>query len=200
MKRFANVDERALREPDLDGFKAAHRLLASNRNEALARFQELAEQGSMLSLLQLARAYSKDLRVEHSPARAEAYYRRAANLGSLYAYYALGRMFMAQNRVDEATSALSYASAKGYPPAIHYLAKMYLTGKGVGKNSVLGMQMLDRAKRRGSIGAKATLSGLMMRDSDHPWNVIKGIWTYLVVIGEIAVVVFTEGPSSEMLG
>lgn len=199
LTQIPNVDERALDEPDMEGFRIAHRLLSSNPKEALVKFRELAERGSMLSVVQLANAYWKGVGVECDITRAETYYRRAENMGSLYAYYALGRMLMSLNRTDEAISAFSYASAKGYPPAIHYLGRMYFMGKGVGKNPVLGRQMLERAARKGSLAAKVTLSGLLIRDTRHPWNIIRGLWTRFTAICEIFIVVLAQGPASERL-
>ncbi len=54
-------------------------------------------------------------------------------------------MLVTQNRMDEAITALFCVSDKAYTPTIHYLARMYLTGKGVGKKFVLGIKMFNRA-------------------------------------------------------
>ena len=57
---------------------------------------------------------------------------------------------------------MSFSAARGYAPALHDLAKLYLYGRGADKDQALGMRFLERTTEAGSIMAKRRLAGLML--------------------------------------
>jgi hypothetical protein len=199
MTRIPDADEMARDEPDAVRFRNAYARLKIDPEFAIGEFKDLANAGSLLSMLQLGDAYKLGIGVEANIGTAEQYYRRAADAGSLLAYYFLGRLRLRQKRFDEAFSAFNYASGKGYPPATHFLGRLYCWGIGVTKDTVRGEALLRRAAERGSAAAVLALSTSLLQNSTTGLRLVIGLWLRFIGLVYAIGALILEGPKSDRL-
>lgn len=197
--KLANLEEQALPEPDARQQRRASKALKSDTAAAISKLKDLASQGSLLSMLQLGCVYYDDKIVDRDFEQAETYFRRAAQGGALLGQYFLGRLFLRQGRYEEALSAFSYASGKGFAPAIHYLGKMYLQGKGVTADPKKAIELYSRAADRGSVAAKLGLSSILLANRRGPGDFWRAIWLRLIGVPQMLFTVITEGYGSDRL-
>src|SRR6478752_6407261 len=118
-------------EPDLDELRRLHGLLSTDPGRALAGLKELADRGSLMSMVYVANAYRKGIGTSVDTSRSEDWYRRAAAAGSALASYELGRICLDAKDYEGAHREFSDSAAKEYPPSMNLLAMMYVHGKGV---------------------------------------------------------------------
>ena len=187
------------KEPDLARVHRAHRLLKTEPARGLIEVWALANNGSVMSMIYMAEACSLGNGTKIDLPEAEKWYRRAANTGSLLAYYSLGRLYFKLQRYDEAREAFSAAAAKDYTPAVHFLGRMYASGKGGEKDLVKAQQLLEHASKNGSVLAKGVLAYLFTHGHLGPRKWLRGMWLYLGVWVDLFVVVATEGRTSDRL-
>ncbi len=197
--KLANLEDNSLPEPNPARLRKASRALKSNTSFAIGELKYLASQGSLLSLLQLGSVYSDDKLVDPDLEQAEAYFRRAADGGALIGHYLLGRLFLTQRRHEDALRAFSYASGKGYPPAIHYLGRMYLQGRGVTADHKRAKELFSRAAERGSVAAKLGLSTILMQHRTSSGDLWRAVWLRMTGIPQFLFTIVTEGYSSDRL-
>lgn len=196
---IANLDEHARPEPDLRRFDRAYKLLEAGQEEGLLELRQLADDGSVLSMVHLGDAYRFGKVAKADFAEAEKYYRKAADHGSLLAHYFLGWLFLKQNRLEEAMRYLNLASGKGYGPATNFLGLIYITGRGVGKDVTRGESLLRRAIQQGSIAAQLGLSTSMITNSPTLRRRMIGITLRITAIIRSLAVFVKEGPRSDRL-
>jgi len=197
--KIANTDRHAPYEPDPIAHAQARRDLDAGNKEAIVKFKELAAEGSVLSMLDLARVYKEGGCVSADATEAERYLRQAAHAGSYFAYYCLGVIYLKQKRYDEALSALSYASGKGYAPATHILGRIYCEGIGITKDKMRGEKYLARASAGGSLIARAALAHLLMQDRKRPLRMARGGLLLLATIPQILVAAIFDNPGSDRM-
>jgi hypothetical protein len=174
-------------------------MLQSDSANALIELKALAESGSIMSMVYLGDAYKLGKGTKIDLSRAEEWYRRAADKGSLLGSYSLGRLYFRLKRYVEAKNAFSVAAARDYIPAVHFLGRMYASGKGVEKDSVKAEQLLERASKNGSVLAKGVLAYLLTHGHLSPLRFLRGMWLYLGMWVDLFIVVCTEGRTSDRL-
>ena len=98
-------------------------------SHGIEELEQLAHQGSVMSILMIADAmrqgwlYAKDL------AGAVEWYRVAVDAGSLRALHGLALAYREMGRLEEAVSHLEDAIERGFPPAYNSLAAMLFKGE-----------------------------------------------------------------------
>lgn len=120
---------------------------------ALERMGTLATQGSLLSMIELGRAFALGIGTARDDSEAERWFQRAATARSVRGHYFLGRFLLRTRRYGEAKDAFSFSAARGYPPALHDLGKIYFLGLGVEKNTTVAARYLGQASESGSVFA-----------------------------------------------
>jgi TPR repeat protein len=185
-------------EPDLTALHDAHGLLATDPQRAITKLTDLAERGSLMSMVYLAEACKSGAGTSVDAERAEEWYERAARGGSVLATYHLGRIYL--NRMDfpRAEEAFRAGENKGYMPSAHQLGRMLAGGIGVPKNVNAGREHLERASRGGYVFAKRDLALLLLSGQFGVLAALRGAWLFMVSMKDLIVEIFTD-PTRERL-
>lgn len=150
------------REPDVQAWRKAKLLQKSDPGGALENMRTLAAQGSLLSIIEMGRAFALGIGTPKDDIEAERWFRRAAAARSVRGHYFLGRLLLRMRRYKEAAEAFSFSAARGYSPALHDLGKIYFLGLGVEKNITLAERYLCQASESGSVFARKLYSRLVI--------------------------------------
>lgn len=150
-----------------------------------------------MSMIHIGSAYKRGTGIPTDLDAAEMWFRRAADAGLLYAHYALGRLYFDQKRHDDAREAFEFGVARKHVAALHFLGRMYISGKGVPKDIEKGLQLLKRASDGGNIFAKAALGHFFIRGDLVPRQLLRGLRLLLEANISFIKVALTEGPTSE---
>jgi TPR repeat protein len=186
-------------EPDPVRLAAAYGLFRSDPKSAIEKLKQLAEDGSISSMLHVGQAYRRGNGVEQDFAEAERWFCRAANLGSRSAYYLLGRLCLTQHRDKDAAMAFEHAATMRYVPAIHFLGRLYLEGRGVPRDPEKGEALLRRAASGGSILAKGKLGHVLIKSHRGTKTTLLGAGLLVKAFLELVKEAFARGNTSERL-
>ena len=104
-------------EPDRAAFGIAQAYFHQNSVAGFPKMLAMAEQGSLLAMLAVARAYFYGTGTAADKPLAEHWYRQVAKAGSVFGHQSLGRFYMMEKRYAEAKPAFEFAAARGYGPA-----------------------------------------------------------------------------------
>lgn len=179
-------------EPDLTELHHAYGLMATDPARAVAKLTELAERGSLMSVVYLAESYKKGIGVNVDVEKADELYNRAAKGGSVVALHHIGRDYLEKSQFSKAEEAFKISADKGYLPSVGQLGKMYAKGIGVPEDLNKGREYLERASSAGYVYAKGELARLLMRGKFGNLARIRGAALFLVAIKDVFVVIFTD--------
>lgn len=185
-------------ESELPALNRAMKLRKSNPTKALESFVHLADAGSTMSMLYIGHAYQDGYGIAKDLTVAEGWYRRAADAGNAIGHYALGRLYLKEKRFDDAKKAFRLGAARGYPPAINYLGRMYFFGWG-DRDVAKAKGYLEDASSRGNLAARRLLAHLLVRYHLSIPELMRGIFLTVRSFVEIVIVGFVEGLESEKL-
>lgn len=149
-----------------------------------------------MSMLYIGHAWQEGNGVSQDLTRAEEWYQRAANAGSVMGLYALGRLYLKQRRFDDAKKAFRLGAARGYAPAMHFLGRMCFFGWGetdIAKAKIF----LEDASALGNLRARRLLGQLLVRHHVNTLELLRGIFLNARTFVEFFVVGCTEGVHSE---
>jgi TPR repeat protein len=167
--------------------------------QGIVELRVLAEKGSLLSMLELGRAYALGIGTSADPVEAERWFRQVTKIGSARAHHRLGRLYLRLKRYDDAKRAFDFAAARNYTPSVHDLGKMYFLGLGVEKNLDKARRYLEQAATGGSVFGKRLLARLLMEDASSFQTRVRGFWLFCGALLDLVVVLCTEGPKSARL-
>ncbi len=186
-------------EPDHKELTVASQLLTGDPIAALPRLMVLAERGSATSMICIGDAYRFGLGTNVDSQKAEDWYRRAVLKGAVLGYYDLASLYLATHRVGEARRLLEFSAARGYPPALNLLGRMYLSGNGAEKDLQRARLYLERASAAGHIPGKAALARLLMKHQRGFLMRARGALLMITAQISLWIILFWEGFSSERL-
>lgn len=186
-------------EPDIRAWRQSKVLLKASPETGFPKMKELAEQGSLLAMPELGRAYTLGLGVPRDDREAEKWFKAVAATRSVHGHYYLGRFFLRTRRFAEAHEAMRFSAARGYAPALHDLAKLHLHGKGVDRDIAMAMSYLERASKAGSVMAKRRLAGLILGNSKGARAKLNGLRLMAESFVGLIGVLLRYGPTSERL-
>ena len=141
-------------------------VLDAEHAEAARELEQLWAEGYVPAAYQLGRFYRDDLATMRDPEQAERWFRLAAEAGSDFAEYALGKFLLSQKRTEEAVRWLGKSAGHGNPFAQYRLGKLYLTGENVPKDSARALEFLTVAARQGNPFAQYALGKLYLLGRD----------------------------------
>ncbi|SDR50945.1 tetratricopeptide repeat protein [Paraburkholderia tuberum] len=143
---------------------------------AEAAYKQLINQGSILSMVNLARWY--ELRPKDDGGadfeQAEIWYQRAIEAGSAVATLPVGYFYLRRKDYEKARSVFLIGKERGYAPSILRLGDLYAKGLGVQQNYDTAQDLFKRAAKMGNIWAKQTVAVLNMRRSKNVVEKILG--------------------------
>jgi len=186
-------------EPDLEAFKAAKALMKDRELSGIDELTRLAERGSILSMLEIGRAYYSGTGVLKDYAHSEEWFRRAANARSVLGHYYLGLVQKKTARVVDAIASFNFSASRGYGPALYELGKIYFYGEGVTKDSRLASQYLAKASQAGMVHATALLAHNEIRTAPNLAIKARGYLKLLRAMSKGVFLTFYENPDSQKL-
>lgn len=173
------------REPDIDLLRVAYDMRKTNPSQAQAGLQQLAERGSVMSMVYLAQMYESGIGVQIDSAMAENWYKLASDRGSVLATYQLGRLLLNKHDYSSAERLFLSGLEAGYAPAIHMLGLMYKRGQGVPKDMDQARHFFERAMDLGHIYAKRNLAIAMLKGNFGLRNIPKGLGLFISGIKDV---------------
>jgi uncharacterized protein len=185
-------------EPNLTELHYAYGLMATDPVGAVAKLRDLADRGSLMSMVYLGEAYRKGTGVAVDLKKADELYLQAAKGGSVLALYNVGLDYLEKRQFAEAKEAFEISADKGYLASARQLGKIYSRGLGVPKDIDTGRKYLEKALRAGYVFAKRDLAVLLMNGKFGALAKIRGVWLFLVALKDVIVVIFTD-PTRELL-
>ena len=186
-------------EPDLRAWRETRVLRVSDPEGALEELKKLAERGSLLAMLDLGRAFALGVGTPRDDTQAEQWLRRAAAARSVRGSYFLGRFLLRTKRYAEAKEAYEFSAARGYPPALHDLGKIYFLGLGVEKDMRLAARYLSQAWEAGSVYAGKDYATLLRRTARGFTEKTRAYWWTIRALFAAGVTAAKHRPDSERL-
>ena len=186
-------------EPDLEAFNEAKALLKERPLTGVAEMMRLAERGSILSMLEIGRAYYSGTGTTKDYSAAEDWFRRAANARSVLGHYYLGLVQRKTGKPVDALASFNFSASSGYGPALYELGKMYFHGMGVAKDLGLASRYLENASQAGMISAQALLAHIAILTAPDFAGRVRGYLKLLAAIVRGSFLTFKESPDSQKL-
>jgi TPR repeat protein len=153
------LDLEAAQDPYLEEYKSARdKLRTAEMPQALDKLNDLANRGSVMSLLLIAdalrvgRLYNQDL------VGAAEWYRVAVEAGWPRAHYGLAQTFHRMKRDDDAIKLFEQACAMEYGPAFNFLGILYWHGRGVPVDRHKALALFRRGAAFQHIPSKVNLA------------------------------------------
>jgi len=167
------------REPDQARLNRAAALLVTSPAQALTELQELAENGSVLSMVYLGHAFRNGTGTPIDLGKSEQWYRRAADAGSALAAGILGAYYFDIKQYARAEEFFKMSADRGYLPGMFRLATLYLDEAVIDPQPQKARELLERASALGHAVAKRRLAGLLARGGFGLVQRIRGYWLML---------------------
>lgn len=127
---------------------------------AVAQWQEPADKGDPDALFNMGQAYKLGRGVQRDLAKAEDYYRKAADKGHVRAADNYGILLFQTNRQREAMPWLTAAAERGEPRAMYILGIAAYNGDYAAKDWVRAYALMTRAANSGLSQAVSTLAAM----------------------------------------
>ena len=134
--------------------------------EAVRELEKLWSEGYTVAAHQLGKFYRDDLSTMRDHEKAELWFRLSAEAGNDFSEYALGKLLLSQERVEEAVQWLDKAAGHGNQFARYRLGKIYLTGESVPKDVQKALEYLTASAEQGNQFAQYTLGKLYLLGRD----------------------------------
>jgi len=184
-------------EPDLDRFQRA---LATQRNDprqGLQDLEDLAELGSIASMIHVGWAYLKGHGVPMDLERADYWYRRATEAGSLEGSFRLAGLCRTSGRFDEALAAYSIGESQNFPASLYWLGRMYFNGMGVERDRDKAADLWRRASAMGHPFATRNLAGIHLSGRYGVGGIFKAVVLWLAAIRDV-ILISKHDPHSDL--
>lgn len=150
------------KEPDPDGAEQAYALLEADPSLGFQKYLQLAEQGSIWSMIAVAKLYRDGIGVERDVEQAGEWFRRAISSGSWIATRNYAQLLADRGDLAASENVLVDGVAKNWTPAFFWLAWYRHKRKGL-KNYQEIKSLLEHAAKQGHPYAQLMLASLMMR-------------------------------------
>ena len=185
-------------EPDPKRLSAAVAKLGEGDPQAMADLSELADRGSIASMLYIGREYCvrgskiKDL------GKAKAWYARAAATGSLHAMCSLGRLYYGEGSYPRALELFRRASESGFGPAMFRMGLMYQYGHGVDRDLDAARRYFEAGASTGHVWSSRNLAQLTMMGRFGIARIPAGVWLWLTQLLRIPKIILSEEEGNDL--
>jgi TPR repeat protein len=164
------------REPNLKRLQGAYALLSTDIEKGRSELEELANQGSVLSMLYLATSYKRGPHADQS--KVERWYRAAYEKNALNAFSGLGTLYYGQGKYDLAEKIFVDGVSRNDAVSMYWLAKIYIEGPKLREKSDEIKHLLERSAAFGQVRAKNRLAFLLMRGRYGVTSIPRGVFLY----------------------
>jgi TPR repeat protein len=161
---FSQVNDRTIwdREAEQGRLREAHAVRERDPPAAFALLLDLAEQGSVWSMMQVALGYHAALGVPRDMARAEEWYRRASEGGSQRALLEYIRLLWRRSDAARGEATLGGSAGDDWAPALYWRARFRLLRSKTPRRTLKEVRpLLERATELGSPAARRLLAAEM---------------------------------------
>jgi TPR repeat protein len=186
------------KEPDLDGFRRAWAIQQTDPRQGLHELEALAGCGSVASMIHVGYAYQEGNGVPPDTEKAEDWYRRASDAGSIDGSFRLGCLYRMSHRFDEALAAYSIGESQNFPPSIYWMGRMYLNGMGVDPNHDKAMDFWRRASALGHPYAARNLAFDHLNGRYGLRGFVRGLVMWLAAMRD-GIAIALRNPRSDLL-
>jgi len=155
MSHFQDLRKLMACESDIANLERAHALTTTNRSQGIAALVELANKGSVMSMLYLAEAYYLGPNVD-VPA-AEFWFQSAQKHDCSKATYGLGVINYWSGRFDRAEEYFAEGASKNDPLCMYWLAHLRISGSEYDEQFLAAEKLLRKSSALGSLRAKIVL-------------------------------------------
>jgi len=189
-------DALVAQERDVKRLQDAYALLSTNRQRALVELEELANGGSVLSMLYLAQTYASEPGADH--ARAEKWYRAAYERGSSTALFALGSKYFREGKYEEAEQIFSDGVSKNDGVSMYWLASLYIVDPRNRGEPDRIRDLVERSAALGQVRAKRDLASFLMKGRYGKREIARGLYLSFSSVIEAFLVGYRD-PASRKL-
>jgi hypothetical protein len=173
-------------------------MLRTDPAQALNDLEALASRDSLMSMVYLGWAYSKGDGLDQDARKAEEWYRKAADAGSVMAGFYLGVLLLNQGRFEQAIREFELGVKSEFTPSIDRLGKMYFYGLGVPSDILKAKELWQRAANRGHVRAMRRLAFAMAGGRYGVLNIPRGVVMIITLIADIYRIA-SQDPRSDLL-
>ena len=138
------------------------------KRSAIDELQKLWEEGYTIAAHQLGKVYRDGLGVAADWVKAEGWFRKSAERGTVCSAYALGKLLLPVGLSTEAIRWLKYAADAGDQYARYTLGKVYLAGENAEKNVDTAVEYLRASAEQGNQYAQYALGKLYLLGREVP--------------------------------
>lgn len=149
------------RETDVARIQRAQALLTANRSQGIAALEELANNGSVLSMIYLAEAYFSGPNID--VVKAECWFRSAYKHGCSRAMYGLGMIKWRAGYLRQAEIYFSEGASQNDPLSMYWLAYLLISDSKYGERFLEAEEFLNKSAALGSLKAKIVLGKFYVR-------------------------------------
>jgi hypothetical protein len=186
------------REPDLDGLRLAYNKLQTDNDGALKELRELADQGSVMSMIYIGDDYYSRRGQIGNILKAREWYGLASENGSLIAEYKIGRLYYNDDHFNSALFHFNKIIDDGPSGSLHIVGHMYQHGKGVDRDLETAKRYFELGAAKGHVYAKRDLSRFLMSGRYGIPNIIRGLLLWLSCVTDIVTLVWTENEGDKL--
>lgn len=187
---YAQANDREIwdRESEKDRIKEAADVRRINPVASFELLSELAERGSLWSMLRVASAYEDGIGVARNPVAAEEWYRRAYEGGSERALLCYARLLGLRGDLSKCEEVYSVGAARDFAPALYWLARNRLRRFPNRRTRLEVRPLLERATAKGSLNAQKLLARKMLGGQFGLREIPRGLQLTLDVFRKLAVI------------
>ena len=138
------------------------------KRSAIDELQKLWDEGYTIAAHQLGKVYRDGLGVAADWVKAEGWFRKSAERGTVCSAYALGKLLLPVGLSTEAIRWLKYAADSGDQYAKYTLGKVYLAGENAEKDVDTAVEYLKASAEQGNQYAQYALGKLYLLGQDVP--------------------------------
>jgi TPR repeat protein len=173
----ANPDWEA--EPDLERLRRARAMLKGDQTAGLRELADLADRGSLMSMVYLGWAYCRGEGVDKNLELGESWLRRAMVAGSALASFHLGMLYKEKNNLNGAFEAFSFGADHNFAASMYRLGVIYRRGYGVAPNREKARELWKKAASYGHAFAMRNLAFCMISGECGISMVPRGVMLWL---------------------
>lgn len=185
-------------EPDLARLKHAHNLSKIDTKRAALIFEELAEAGSVMSMMYLGWMYHNQHRAVEKLEKAEYWYRRALECGYVPSTRLLGDVYRMMSKFDMALETFEIGDANNYLPATFRIGVMKFNGQGIPRDVSGAIEIWRRASRQGHLLSRRNLARAYISGRAGAGKIPVGLCIMLGIFRDWFRV-YRDNPESELL-
>jgi TPR repeat protein len=179
------------KEPDIEEFRRLHNLAEIEPKTAIVGFENLAERGSIASMLHLGSGYLQGI-PEKNDEKAMHWYLLASNQGHVQASMIYGRICINARYYVEAKRIYEKMALAGDVEATYFLGKAHLAAKAPGFSQEQGIYLLKKSSDLGHPFASRDLALLMLTGKLGRSNFLNGFPFIIRSISQLLLVIWPK--------